>query len=100
MSRTARPIVALARLPGPNRFTSAFIPISSATGPLTIRSGAEPPVLAVDPWKLNSGLSMASNAASRTGKYSGRHPAMTGVDRGGMHRQLQPGGGMGGDHRL
>ena len=25
---------------------------------------------------------------------------MTGVDRGGMHRQLQPGGGMGGDHRL
>jgi hypothetical protein len=28
--RTARPIVALGRLPGPNRFTSAFMPISSA----------------------------------------------------------------------
>ena len=43
ISRTARPMVAFARLPGPNRFTSEFIPSSSAIGPLTTSSGAEPP---------------------------------------------------------
>ena len=77
ISRTARPMVALGRLPGPNRFTSAFMPMSSTRGPLTTRSGAEPPVLAVEPWKLKSGRSIASKAATSTGKYAGRQPAMT-----------------------
>ena len=77
MRRTARPMVALARLPGPNRFTSAFMAMSSVTGPLTTSSGAEPPVEAVEPWKLKPGSFMASKAATSTGKYSGRQPAMT-----------------------
>ncbi len=58
--RVARPMVELARLPGPNRLTSAFMPISSTMGPLTTSSGAEPPVLAVEPWKLNSVRFIAS----------------------------------------
>ncbi|SFR06357.1 hypothetical protein SAMN05660706_11347 [Desulfoscipio geothermicus DSM 3669] len=33
--RTARPMVALARLPGPKRFCPEFMPNSPATGPLT-----------------------------------------------------------------
>ena len=53
------------------------MPISSATGPLTISSGAEPPVEAVEPWKLKPGSFMASKAATSTGKYSGLQPAMT-----------------------
>ncbi len=50
--RIARPMVALARLPGPNTLTLAFIPISSRISPEMITTGAEPPVLAVEPWKL------------------------------------------------
>ena len=48
ISRMARPMVALARLPGPKTLPAAFMPMSSTTGPETINSGAEPPVLAVD----------------------------------------------------
>ena len=51
-SRIARPIVAFARCPGPKTLTLAFIPISSRMSPETISTGPEPPVLAVDPWKL------------------------------------------------
>ena len=40
-------MVALARLPGPNTLPAAFMPISCTTGPATIKSGAEPPVLAL-----------------------------------------------------
>ena len=53
------------------------MPISSAMGPLTTNSGAEPPVLAVEPWKLKGSRSIASKAATSTGKYSGRQPAIT-----------------------
>ena len=77
MRRIARPMVALARLPGPNRFAPEFMPISSATGPLTITSTAAPPWLDEGAMRLNSGSSIASVAASTTGKYSGRQPAMT-----------------------
>ena len=48
ISRTARPIVASARLPEPNVLTPEFIPIASTIRPLTITSGDEPPVLAVE----------------------------------------------------
>ena len=40
-------------------------------------SGAAPIVLTVTAWRLCSGSSIASMVASTTGKYSGRHPAMT-----------------------
>ena len=39
ISRIARPMVALARKPGPNRFPRALSPISRAMGPLTISTG-------------------------------------------------------------
>ena len=52
MSRMARPMVALARLPGPKTLPAAFIPMSFTTGPETMSNGAEPPVLAVEAWKL------------------------------------------------
>ena len=70
-------MVALARLPGPKTLPAAFMPMSRTTGPETISSGAEPPVLAVEAWKLKSGSLAASRAATSTGKYSGRQPAMT-----------------------
>ena len=50
--RIARPIVAFARLPGPKTFPALFMPRSVTAGPLTTRSCAEPPVLAVEAWKL------------------------------------------------
>ena len=77
MRRIVRPIVALARLPGPNTLPAAFMPRSVTAGPATISRGAEPPVLAVEPWKLYPGSLAASRAATTTGKYSGRQPAMT-----------------------
>src|SRR5207244_10134539 len=48
-----------------------------AIGPFTTMTGAEPPVVhAVDPtW--NCGCSTARTLARTTGKYSGRHPAIT-----------------------
>ena len=48
MSRIARPMVALARFPGPNTLPAEFMPKSRTAGPLTMTTGAEPPVLAVD----------------------------------------------------
>jgi len=48
ISRTARPIVASARLPEPNVLTPEFIPIASTIRSLTITSGDEHPVLAVE----------------------------------------------------
>ena len=46
----ARPMVALARLPGPKTLPAAFMPMSCTTGPLTISIWQEPPVLAAEPW--------------------------------------------------
>src|ERR1700704_2196544 len=76
-SRSARPIVALARTPGPKRFPPPCRPIASRTGPLTITMSAAPPVLVAGPWSVNSGSPIAASAAPTTGKYSGRQPAMT-----------------------
>ena len=45
ISRIARPIVALARLPGPKRLTPEFIPNSRVIGPFTTVSVAAPIVL-------------------------------------------------------
>ena len=76
-SRSARPIVAFARLPGPSALWRAFMPISAAIGPLTIAHSAAPPVLVSTVWRLNASSNIASSAATTTGKYSGRQPAMT-----------------------
>ena len=75
--RMARPIVPLARLPGPKRLLRLLRPICPATGPLTMTSTAAPPILDDGPTRLNTGSSIASAAARMTGKYSGRQPAIT-----------------------
>ena len=70
-------MVALARLPGPSALWRAFMPISAAIGPLTTAQRAAPPVLVSTVCRLNAGSNIASSAATTTGKYAGRQPAMT-----------------------
>ena len=70
-------MVALARLPWPRALIPEFIPMARATGPLTTRTGPTNQVVASTPCMLNSSVHTASTAASTTGRYSGRHPAMT-----------------------
>ena len=77
MSRIARPIVALARRPGPKMLTPEFRPICRPMGPLTTIRIAAPMVLAVIACRLNWSSQIASAAARTTGKYSGLHPAIT-----------------------
>ena len=73
----ALPIVAFALFPGPNKLSFEFMPISLEMGPLTTTKIPAPPWLEDGPIRLNSGVSIASVAATTTGKYSGRQPAMT-----------------------
>ena len=73
----ARPMVALARLPCPKALIPEFIPMARPTGPLTTRTGPTNQVVASTPCMLNSSVHTASTAARTTGRYSGRHPAMT-----------------------
>ena len=75
--RSARPIVALARYPGPKQPESPLMPSCSAMGPLTITTGAAPPVVAWHPARLNGVCKAALTQATTTGKYSGRQPAIT-----------------------
>src|SRR3984957_18119424 len=77
ISRTGRPIVALARLPEPKALQPPFMPISAATGPLTISRGAAACVVAWTPFKLNAWSVSVFIAARTTGAYLGLHPAMT-----------------------
>ena len=49
--RTARPMVALARQPGPNRLSSQLISSRRAMGPLTMTRGPAPPVDVAGPAK-------------------------------------------------
>ena len=51
VSRTARPMVALARNPWPNRFPRLLIPSSCRTGPLTSSRDAVPVVLCQMPFR-------------------------------------------------
>ena len=48
-SRTARPIVALGRWPWPKALLPLLIRSARATGPLTMSTIAEPPVLLAGP---------------------------------------------------
>ena len=75
--RMARPMVALARWPGPNTLTPEFRARSFVAGPLTTASTAAPIVLTVMACRLNWGSHIASTAARTVGKYSGKHPAIT-----------------------
>ena len=77
LNLTARPIVALARQQGPYAPDWLCSPSLSLMGPLIIRSGAHGWVVACIAYRLNAGSDMALNAAVITGKYSGRHPAIT-----------------------
>ena len=76
VSRRARPIVALARNPEPKTFPRLLIPSRSRIGPLTTSIGAVPVVLCQMPFPAYPSSVSASHAASTTGKYSGRHPAI------------------------
>ena len=50
---------------------------SRATGPLTTSSGVTFSSVVCTPRMLNSGSSTQATAASTTGRYSGRQPAIT-----------------------
>jgi len=69
-------MAAFARLPLASALWVACMQIRGRIGPLTTTNGALPPVLAVHPWRPNSGAATARTHASTTGMYSGRAPAM------------------------
>jgi hypothetical protein len=72
----ARGMVALGRKPGPKTPPPELKPSSWRTGPLTTIIGAGPLVDCQPPPRAARSRISASNAASTTGKYSGRQPAM------------------------
>src|SRR5207244_10716384 len=76
-SRTARPMVALARQPGPKTPAAQLTPSFPRTGPLITTSGVGALVVAETPCRSNAGSQMASTAAMTTGRDSGRQPAIT-----------------------
>src|SRR5262249_11360127 len=75
--RRARPMVALARKPGPKTPAAQLMPMLRRTGPFTMMRGEVALVVPDWPCKLNRESHAASTTASSTGKYSGRHPAIT-----------------------
>ena len=77
INRMARPMVALARFPGPNRLFRELMFSSLVIGPFTMDKMAAPPMLDDGPTRLNTGSNMASVAVKTTGMYSGRQPAIT-----------------------
>src|SRR3989442_12133289 len=76
-SRSARPMVALARQPEPKTPAPQLTSSSPRRGPLTITSGAGAFVVAETPLGSNASSHTAPTAASTTGRYSGRQPALT-----------------------
>jgi len=58
----------LAREPFASALSVAFMPRARRMGPLTIRTGALPPVLAVAPCRRNGSSHIAWTAAATTGK--------------------------------
>ena len=75
--RMARPMVTLARLPGPNRPWPQLIPISLRMGPFNSKTGTGELVDAEKPWTTLVSSSSAFRVVTSTGKYSGKQPAMT-----------------------
>src|SRR5688572_12917064 len=76
MSRSARPMVVLARKPGPKQPAPPCSPILPAYGPFTIMSGATPCIVHCTPPMLNSSRMTCFTAPSTTGRYSGLQPAI------------------------
>ena len=70
-------MVALARFPEPNTLQPAFMPMLLRIGPFTTSSGLAMCVVACTPFRLKRVSHSASIAASTTGAYSGRQPAIT-----------------------
>ena len=78
MSRTARPMVELARCPGLKRLPVQLRPILERMGPLTSMMIPGELVAAEASWmQLGSYRNRACMVANTTGKYSGRQPAIT-----------------------
>src|SRR5258706_15829750 len=75
--RTARPIVAFARFPGPKALVPDLMPIRFTIGPFTITKGAPPLVDAAHMLTSYSGLTRHSQTDKTIGNASGGHPAMT-----------------------
>src|SRR5882724_10824896 len=75
--RRARPIVAFARQPGPKTPAPELMSSAPRIGPFTITSGATASVVPDTPSRQNRSSQTASTAASTTGRYSGRQPAIT-----------------------
>jgi len=75
--RSARPMVALARQPGPKRPAPQLMSSTPRMGPFTTMSGAGALVVADTPCRSKASSHTASTAESTTGKYSGRQPAIT-----------------------
>ena len=73
----ARPMLALARLPGPRQLVPALTPSVRAIGPWTQRATQAVPVVVAIPSKLKSASSVAWAAASTTASSAGRQPAIT-----------------------
>src|SRR6185503_3402856 len=71
-SRTARPMVALARQPGPNTPAPELMSSLARIGPFTITSGATASVVPETPSRQKRSSHIASTA-----RYSGRQPAIT-----------------------
>src|SRR5262245_32488427 len=74
---TARTIVAFARDSGPNTAGPELMSRARRTGPLTIVRTAKLLVLEIGPISPKRESATASTAAITTGRYSGRHPAIT-----------------------
>ena len=77
VSRSARPIVALARQPGPNTPSCELIPSRRRCGPFTMVTCTAPDSVAVWEWKLWFSSVMARMAVAMSGMYSGSEPAIT-----------------------
>src|SRR6266545_521909 len=75
--RRARPMVALARQPGPNRPSPELMSSAARAGPLTMKRGATASVVPETPRGANASSHMASTPARTAGRYSGRQPAIT-----------------------
>src|SRR4051812_4013447 len=75
--RSARPMHAFARTPGPKTLFVALMPSFAATGPFT-RITIVGPESADATWcSPNSGSASAFTEAATTGMYSGLQPAIT-----------------------
>ena len=80
--RTARPIVAFARLPGPNAFAPPFMPISRAIGPFTMTHTVAEPVVVAMPSRLNRARPSLRSRRPDHGEKLRRAARHHGVDRG------------------